>query len=123
MKRVLSAMVCALAFGALFPATAIANPQHERMKRCNAEARTQELKGDERRSFMSSCLKGRHERSETAGAGAAPAPTAQATEAGAQERLAANELKERRRQCNRAATEQSLTGAERKAFVSDCLAG
>jgi hypothetical protein len=32
--------------------------QHNRMKACNAEAGKKELKGDERRAFMSSCLKG-----------------------------------------------------------------
>jgi hypothetical protein len=32
--------------------------QQDKMKTCNAEAGKRELKGDERRSFMSSCLKG-----------------------------------------------------------------
>lgn len=32
--------------------------QQEKMKSCNAEAKKKELKGDERRAFMSSCLKG-----------------------------------------------------------------
>ena len=32
--------------------------QQQRMKSCNAEAKSKSLKGDERRSFMSSCLKG-----------------------------------------------------------------
>ena len=32
--------------------------QQQRMKDCNAEAKGKALKGDERRSFMSSCLKG-----------------------------------------------------------------
>jgi hypothetical protein len=31
--------------------------QQERMKRCNATAKEKELKGDERRAFMSSCLR------------------------------------------------------------------
>ena len=31
--------------------------QRERMKACNADAKTQQLKGDERKTFMSSCLK------------------------------------------------------------------
>jgi hypothetical protein len=33
------------------------HPQQNRMKACNAEAGRRELRGDERRSFMSSCLK------------------------------------------------------------------
>lgn len=31
--------------------------QQEKMKTCNAEAGKQELKGDERKKFMSACLK------------------------------------------------------------------
>lgn len=40
-------------------ATASAAPvkQQDKMKTCNAEAKTKALKGDERKSFMSSCLK------------------------------------------------------------------
>ena len=32
--------------------------QRNRMKTCNAEAAKKQLKGDERRAFMSACLKG-----------------------------------------------------------------
>lgn len=32
--------------------------QQEKMKACNAQAAKKQLKGDERRAFMSSCLKG-----------------------------------------------------------------
>lgn len=32
--------------------------QQDKMKACNAEAKTKELKGDERKKFMSACLKG-----------------------------------------------------------------
>ena len=32
--------------------------QQEKMKTCNQEARERDLHGDERRAFMSSCLKG-----------------------------------------------------------------
>lgn len=31
--------------------------QQDKMKRCNVEAREKALKGDERRAFMSACLK------------------------------------------------------------------
>ena len=33
--------------------------QQNRMKTCNAEAGKKELRGDERRAFMSTCLKGK----------------------------------------------------------------
>jgi hypothetical protein len=42
------------------PATApvkALTPQRERMQHCNAEANAQQLKGDARKAFMSSCLK------------------------------------------------------------------
>ena len=32
-------------------------PQQNKMKTCNADAKTKELKGDERKKFMSECLK------------------------------------------------------------------
>ncbi len=32
--------------------------QKEKMKSCNAEAKSKKLKGDDRKKFMSSCLKG-----------------------------------------------------------------
>ena len=35
-----------------------ANSQQEKMKACNAEATAKSLKGDERKTFMSTCLKG-----------------------------------------------------------------
>jgi hypothetical protein len=38
--------------------SAAAEGQQNKMKRCNEEARKKEQKGDERRGFMSSCLKG-----------------------------------------------------------------
>ncbi|HRP65288.1 MAG TPA: PsiF family protein, partial [Thauera sp.] len=73
MKTILCATAATLVMMMLAPAEAMANPQHERMRRCNAEAKEQQLKGDERKAFMSGCLKGRHD------AGAAQP----ATEAGA----------------------------------------
>jgi len=33
-------------------------PQHNRMRTCNEQARSRDLHGDERRAFMSACLKG-----------------------------------------------------------------
>lgn len=40
------------------PAAEGSHSQQNRMKTCNAEAARKQLKGDERRAFMSSCLKG-----------------------------------------------------------------
>ena len=38
--------------------TAAAGEQQNRMRTCNEEAHTKNLHGDERRSFMSTCLRG-----------------------------------------------------------------
>jgi hypothetical protein len=43
-------LACALAF-------AQNTSQQEMMKKCNADAGTRKLKGDERKKFMSECLK------------------------------------------------------------------
>jgi len=45
------------AASAAAPAAAPAT-QQDKMKKCNADAKTKELKGDERKKFMSTCLKG-----------------------------------------------------------------
>jgi psiF repeat-containing protein len=71
--------------------------QQQRMKDCNAKATKDKLKGDERKSYMSSCLKG----------GKAQ-PTAQ---------------QERMKSCNKQAKDQNLAGGQRKKFMSDCLKG
>lgn len=73
------------------------NAQQQRMKLCNAEASAKHLKGDERRGFMSGCLRGD---------GAGRQVTAQ------QQKMV---------DCNRTASERKLKGMERRSFMSDCL--
>ena len=170
MKTIIGAVCASLALMALAPAQAWANPQHERMRRCNAEAKEQTLKGEERKAFMSTCLRGRHEAGAApaaagaapaaapaaagvdgvgevvkapvaaavtaaaapaamaAPAAAAPAPTTAAPTTAAPTTVAAAETasaedKARAKACNRSASEQSLRGAKRKAFVAECLKG
>jgi hypothetical protein len=73
--------------------------QQERMKSCNAEARDKHMKGDERRDFMSHCLKGESgERDLTA----------------QQEKMVT---------CNREASAQHMKGEDRRSFMSQCLRG
>lgn len=85
------AVAVSLAAGMLSTASAAdekkANPQQERMKACNSEAG--DKKGDERKAFMSQCLKG----------GAAMPMTQQ----------------EKVRKCNADASAKALKGDERKA--------
>jgi hypothetical protein len=162
MKKVFSLLAAGCAFAALVPAEASANPQHERMRRCNQEAKAQALKGDARQQFMSTCLKGKHEQTAPQAAGPAleaapaqapaapaaavegsaaqapvtqvgpvaapaagtPAPAASvASPPQAAQPVAGAAASEREKRCNQVATEQALTGAKRKTFISGCMAG
>ncbi len=73
------------------------NAQQERMKACNAKAKDEGKKGDERKAFMSACLSGKE------------APPAKMTQ---QQKMKA---------CNTKA--EGKKGDERKVFMSDCLKG
>ncbi len=113
----LSTIIAGVVLSAVLSAPALANPQHERMRRCNAEAKEQSLKGDERKSFMSSCLRGKHDKTGV--------PSAQAG-SDAQTALPALpelEAAERAKACNLAAVEQALSGDERQAYISECSKG
>lgn len=72
-----------------------ATAQQNKMTTCNADASAKSLKGDERKAFMSICLK------------AAPAPAAT--------------QQEKMKTCNATASTEALKGDARKAFMSDCL--
>lgn len=72
--------------------------QQQRMADCNKAAGGKQLKGDARKQFMSSCLKG---------AGASAGTSQQ----------------DKMRHCNRQAGEQQLKGEARKQFMSGCLKG
>jgi hypothetical protein len=74
-------------------------PQQQRMADCNKSAEGK--KGDERKAYMSSCLKG-----ETA------APAKQLTP-----------QQQKMKDCNAKAGEQQLTGDKRKTLMSTCLKG
>lgn len=76
------------------------NEQQQKMKTCNAEASQKTLKGDARKTFMSSCL---------SGGSAAAAPV--------------NAQQEKMKTCNADATAKKLKGADRKAFMKTCLSG
>ncbi|MBK4991625.1 MULTISPECIES: PsiF family protein [Pseudomonas] len=67
--------------------------QQEKMKTCNADASAKSLKGDERKAYMSTCLKKQ-------------APQTQ---------------QEKMKTCNADATAKTLKGDARKAYMSDCL--
>ncbi|MEI2831765.1 PsiF family protein [Pseudomonas mosselii] len=73
-----------------------ATAQQDKMKTCNADATAKALKGDERKAFMSICLK-----------------KAEPAKAATQQ--------EKMKTCNADANTKALKGDERKTFMSDCL--
>jgi len=77
--------------------SASAGPQQDKMKTCNADAKTKALAGDERKAFMKACL---------SADGASSGLTAQQ-----------NKMKT----CNADAKTKALAGDERKAFMKTCL--
>jgi hypothetical protein len=77
-----------------------ANSQQEKMKTCNADATSKGLKGDDRKSFMKTCLSDQ------------PAPAAKT-----------NSQQEKMKTCNADATSKGLKGDERKSFMKTCLKG
>jgi len=72
--------------------------QRQKMTDCNQQATTQSLKGDERKTFMSHCLK---------------AETKSDSKVTPQQ--------QKMKSCNADAAKKSLKGDERKAFMSQCL--
>ena len=106
MKKLIALLCCAmLAAPALAQDKGKKEPsekqkaQQERMKDCNGKA--SDKKGDERKKFMSSCLKG-----ETVGASD-------------KQKTQQNKMKD----CNKQAADKKMKGDERKGFMSSCLKG
>ncbi|HEV2700767.1 MAG TPA: PsiF family protein [Steroidobacteraceae bacterium] len=75
------------------------NSQQQKMTTCNADAKTKNLTGDDRKAFMKTCLS------------AAPAASAK------------NSQQQKMKTCNATASSKSLTGDDRKAFMKSCLSG
>ena len=88
MKKLFSALV--LASFCLGGAAYAANAQQDKMKECNKQAG--DKKGDERKKFMSSCLKDKQKAQQ-----------------------------ERMKSCNKEAGDKKMKGDDRKAFMKDCL--
>ena len=82
------------------PATKTLTPQQQRMSDCNKSATGK--KGDDRKTYMSSCLKGQ----------TAATPMAAPTKMTQQQKMTS---------CNADAKTKALAGADRKTFMSSCL--
>ena len=87
-------------------------PQQQKMKDCNAEAKTKALKGDERKTFMKGCLSAK-------GAPAAATPVAAPAVEPAMDKKATQQGK--MKTCNADAKTKALSGDARKTFMKDCL--
>jgi hypothetical protein len=89
-------------------------PQAQRMTECNAQARDRHLSGDERRHFMSDCLK----------AHPAARDAAARSDKSAKSRPADGEHSGqggKMKACNQEAAGKNLHGDERRQFMSQCL--
>jgi len=106
-------LLTGLAFAA--DETKARSPQAERMTRCNAEARDKKLAGDERRHFMSECLKGQANSGE---AGPHASKAAQRKSDGGETHSAQTE---KMKTCNQEAATKKLQGDDRRHFMSECL--
>jgi psiF repeat len=79
--------------------------QQERMSACNKEANEKKLKGDERKKFVNTCLKGQSQSQ-------AKAPSAK--QKAQQDKMG---------DCNKQANLKNMKGEDRKTFMSSCLKG
>ncbi|MBE0627220.1 MAG: hypothetical protein IH606_20670 [Burkholderiales bacterium] len=96
--------------------------QQNKMADCNNEAGAKQLKGDERKQFMSSCLKGADSAPKTAAE--KPAAAKAAAEKPAAAKVAAEKPADQKQKmgfCNKEAGAKQLKGGERKKFMSECL--
>jgi hypothetical protein len=113
------AMLAALTAILLVAGTAAAedkapSAQSQRMKDCNAQAAEKKLAGDDRRHFMSECLK-------THGAGHNGDHDKAARPHGSSDGHSAQS--EKMKTCNQEAGAKNLHGDERRQFMSQCLKG
>ena len=94
------ALVLGLGVSALAGQSHAANSQQSKMTSCNADATSKNLKGDDRKAFMKTCLS------------SAPASSTKT-----------NSQQEKMKTCNAQAGAKSLKGDDRKQFMSNCLKG
>ena len=112
MKKLITLAILGFAFAV--SASAFAGAQQEKMKGCNVEAKADNLKGAERKAFMSKCLKKDYvlksagAKADTKAAAAAPSS-------------AKMKQQDKMKSCNAEAKAKALKGDERKKFMSTCL--
>lgn len=124
MKKLITLAILGFAFAV--SASAFAGAQQEKMKGCNAEAKADNLKGAERKAFMSKCLKKDYVlKSAAPAAAAAPAPAKADAKPAASAAAPTAKMKQqdKMKSCNAEAKAKALKGDERKKFMSSCLKG
>jgi psiF repeat len=104
------AFAAALCTGSAFAADAkTPTPQQQKFGACAKDAHAKGLKGDEYKAYMSTCAKADSAAPATAAPAVAAAPAKPMTQ---QEKMTA---------CNADAKAKTLTGDDRKKFMSSCL--
>ncbi len=120
MKKLIALACLGLAF--IVSAPAFAGAQQDKMRSCNKEAKTDNLKGADRKAFMSKCLKKDYVLKSAAPA-AAPAKADAKPTASAAAPSAKAKQQDKMKSCNTDAKSKALKGDERKKFMSSCLKG
>jgi hypothetical protein len=92
------AAILVLSFQSAYSATA----QQEKMKTCNADATSKQLKGDERKAYMKTCL---------------------GSSGTADQKKELTPQQQKMSSCSKDAKAKGLKGDERKTFMSTCLKG
>ena len=110
---VVAACAAVPAYAADAPAAKPLGAQQQKMKDCNADAKTKALAGADRKAFMKTCLS-KDGAAAPAEAAAAAAPAVSSAKATQQQKM---------KDCNAEAATKSLKGADRKTFMSTCLKG
>jgi hypothetical protein len=110
MKKLIALACLGFVFAASAPA--FAGAQQDKMRGCNKEAKTDNLKGADRKAFMSKCLKKDYVLKSAA-------PAADKTVAAPSS--AKPKQQDKMKSCNADAKAKALKGDERKKFVSSCL--
>jgi psiF repeat len=102
MNKLVTALVTGLFLAGIQSQAMAMSAQQNKMKTCNADAKTKALKGDERKAFMKDCLSAKKE-----------APAAM-TDAKTTQQM-------KMKTCNADAKTKAFKGDERQAFMKDCL--
>ncbi|MBI5430775.1 MAG: PsiF repeat-containing protein [Nitrosomonadales bacterium] len=120
MKSLIALACFSIAF--VVSAPAFSGEQQEKMKGCNKEAKEGGLKGDERKAFMSKCLKKDYQL-KNAAADMNEASPGKSDEKPAASAQAPVKQQDKMKSCNADAKARDMKGEERKKFMSSCLKG